>query len=116
MKAKDILWAVVPILVLTALAFTLPLLTLESELLKWQGPYQYIFMFMSDTLTFLRSLFNSVLNYSFIPLYIQVVLAFLLKCDHLKKYIIVMLSGRGSVFWAYVPSDSIVYCAPYIIP
>ncbi len=96
MKAKDILWVVVPIFILIALAFALPLLTPESELPAWQGTYQYIFMFVSDTVTFLRSLFNSVLNYSFIPLYIQVVLAFLLKCDHLKKYIIVMLSGIGA--------------------
>ncbi len=97
----------VPILILIALAFILPLFTPESELPVWQGTYQHIFTVVSDTVVFARLLFNSFLLYSFIPVYAQVILAFLLKCEFLKKYIIVMLSGVG-VFAVFFISDVIL--------
>ena len=108
MKIKNILWVVVPVFILIAVAFALPLLTPESELPVWQGPYQYIFMFASDTVAFVRLFFNTFLLYNFIPVYVQAVLAILLKCDYLKKYIIVMLSGVGA-FAASVVLDALLF-------
>ena len=93
MKLKDILWVVVPLILLIGVAFLLPAVIQAKNMAPvWLGSYNYLYTSLSDIL-FLHSTLNTFALPLSIGFFVQLIIALAVKVSALKKYIIMLFSG-----------------------
>lgn len=79
MKLKDILWVVVPLILLIGVAFLLPAVIQAKNMAPvWLGSYNYLYTSLSDIL-FLRSTLNTFALPLFIGFFVQLIIALAVK-------------------------------------
>lgn len=93
MKAKDILWVVVPILFLTTSAFLSPLILPAENLTPiWSGYENFLHTAFTGVF-FTAASFNTFFPFFLIAFFVQIILSVTSKAAPLKKYIIMLFSG-----------------------